>query len=103
MGTFTIRKTKAARTRIRGCKGHYMGLKMGLFFKMQGFAGLFLRRRWERGFVRLPGGTFTGIPGTRFDYFLLLVTAVPDFFKNVQRGYRTFQKMFINVIDLSGK
>jgi hypothetical protein len=39
MGTFTIRKMIAARTRIRGCKGHYMGLKIGVFFEMGGFKG----------------------------------------------------------------
>jgi len=43
MGTFTIRKMIAARTRIRGSKGHYMGLKMGVFFEMVGFNGLDLR------------------------------------------------------------
>jgi hypothetical protein len=40
MGTFTIRKMIAARTRIRGCEGHYMGFKKGLFFEIGGYAGL---------------------------------------------------------------
>ncbi len=61
MGTFTIRKTKATRTRIRGSKGHYMGFKMGVFFEIGGYAGLDLWGAVEPGECLLPEGTFPGI------------------------------------------
>jgi hypothetical protein len=49
VGTFMIRKTNAARTRIRGCKGHYMGLKLGVFFEIGGFNGLDLFGAMKQG------------------------------------------------------
>jgi len=36
IATYTIRKKEATRTRIGGCKGHYMGLNLGFFGRMGG-------------------------------------------------------------------
>jgi hypothetical protein len=59
MGTFMIRKMKAARTRIRGCKGHYMGLKIGLFFEIGGYKGPDFQGEELDGFT----GVFLGRTG----------------------------------------
>jgi hypothetical protein len=90
MGTFMIRKTKAARTRIRGCKGHYMGLKMGVFFEMGGFNGLDLWGAVKQGECRWPEGIFSGVcrnlrdffgkTGNVIKFFLESSPTLPDFF-----------------------
>jgi hypothetical protein len=41
--TWTIRKIKAARTRISGCNGHYMGLNFSVFWQTGGHMGLEFR------------------------------------------------------------
>jgi hypothetical protein len=60
MGNFMIPKMIAAGTRIRGCKGHYMGLKMGVSLEMGGYTGIELWGAAKPGECLLPEGTFSG-------------------------------------------
>jgi hypothetical protein len=59
IATWTIQKTEAARTRIWGCKGHYMGLNMGLFLQT-GQINCCISGKIETG-------DFTGVSGTAPD------------------------------------
>jgi hypothetical protein len=90
MGTFTIRKTKAARTRIWGCKGHYMGLKMSVFFEMGGYKGLDFRDLPKRVNVGRPEGVFSGNFRNLRELFLKRSVLSLNFFWNLHQPYRTF-------------
>jgi hypothetical protein len=90
MGTFMIRKTKAARTRTRGCKGHYMGLKMGVFFEMGGFNGLDLWGAVKPGECLLTEGSFSGKFRNLRELFLKRPVTSLNFFWNLHQPYRTF-------------
>jgi hypothetical protein len=80
MGTFMIRKTKAARTRMRGCKEHYMGFRMGVFFEMGGFNGLDLWGAVKWGDVWLPEGIFSEMFRNLREFFLERPAMSSNFF-----------------------
>jgi hypothetical protein len=46
-----------------------MGVKMGLFFKMQGVTRFYLRRRWKMTSVRIPKRAYLGISNARSNPF----------------------------------
>jgi hypothetical protein len=108
MGTFTIRKTKAARTRIRGCKGHYMGLKLGLFFKMPGNMGSDLWQGRKKGsmfgkMMFLPRNyqsrdpDFFKISRCRIMLFLKFSDRDTVVFRKVHQPCRTFSRIFTSL------
>ena len=51
IATWTIRKMTAARTRIWGCRRHYMELNFGLFLKTGQFNPLFSDQSEKAGFT----------------------------------------------------
>jgi len=65
----TIRKKKAAKTRIKGGKGHYMGLNFSLFWQTGAFKRSDFRGSQSSGFTGVfPGsgqGGMTGMPALR--------------------------------------
>src|SRR5208283_4545678 len=60
IGIYTIRKEEAARTRIWGSNGHYMGVNFRVFWQIKGFIGS------DSGELQSDG--FTGVfPGAGTD------------------------------------
>ncbi len=69
IATCTIRKKEAAKTRIKGSKGHYMGLNFSLFWQTGAFKRSDFRGSQSGGFTGVfPGsdqGGMTGMPALR--------------------------------------
>jgi hypothetical protein len=62
--------------------GHYMGLKMGLFFKIHGDME-FLQVIRKVAPARIPEGAGLVNPNAQLDHFFIIVTSIPGFKKNV--------------------
>ena len=103
MGTFTIRKMIAARTRIRGCKGHYMGFRMGVFFEIGGYTGLDLRGAVKQGECPTAGRQFSWNPQLEARSFLeILINRSGDFSKSSARDPIFFENLQQLIRRLSG-
>jgi len=50
---YTIRKKKAARTRIRGCEGQYMGLNLGFVLRIRQIFSVFSTGTKKEGYYRV--------------------------------------------------